>query len=339
MGLFKTVFRFILVAGVLAGGTTTAFSHQQTFPLTMENCGQNIRVNLPPQRVVTIGQASTELLYHLDLHDRVVGTSNWFTDVDEAFEQVNAGIERLADNFPSFERVVSKRPDLVTADFLFAVGPQGVVGKREQFHALGINTYVMDSECAGADEAASGSVVFTLDKLFQSIRNLAGIFDVQHRGDVLISEIKARESAVIQQANQQSYEKLSAVFWFSSADIQMDPWVAGSTGVPAWMLASLGIRNVIEAAEEWPSVGWESIARANPDILVIAEMTRRRFDADDYRKKLEFLRTDPVTRHMDAVKKDRIVIMDAHAMRATLRSIDGLEKLSEALKNMDFARK
>ncbi|MBK1671913.1 ABC transporter substrate-binding protein [Ectothiorhodospira shaposhnikovii] len=330
----------MLLAWVLAGGATTAFSHQQNFPLTVENCGQNIRVNLPPQRVVTIGQASTELLYHLGLHDRVVGTSNWFTDVSEEFDQVNSRIERLADNFPSFERVVSKRPDLVTADFMFAVGPQGVVGKREQFHSLGVNTYVMDSECPElrTDGASSGPVVFSLDKLFQSIRNLSRIFDVQHRGEALISEIKNRESAVILQSSQQGYEKLSAVFWFSSADIQMDPWVAGSTGVPAWMLASLGIRNVIDAKEEWPSVGWESIARANPDILVIAEMTRRRFDGDDYRKKLEFLRTDSVTRHMDAVLNDRIVIMDAQAMRATLRSIDGLEKLSAALKDMDFAR-
>jgi hypothetical protein len=33
---------------------------------------------------------------------------------------------------------------------------------------------------------------------------------------------------------------------------------------------------------------------------------RRRFPTDDYRKKLEFLRNDPVTRRMDAVKHGRI---------------------------------
>lgn len=54
LGLLKNVSRFILMAGVLAGGTTTAFSHQQTFPLTVENCGQNIKVNLPPQRLSLI---------------------------------------------------------------------------------------------------------------------------------------------------------------------------------------------------------------------------------------------------------------------------------------------
>jgi len=336
--LFGKLSRFMIITGVLSGAATLSYSQASSFPLEIENCGHSVNMSAPPERVMTVGQASTELLYRLGLHERVIGTSNWFTDVAEEYEEVNAKIERLADNFPSFESVVSKRPDLVTADFLFAVGPQGVVGKPEQFHSLGIQTYVLDSECAGQGTDAS-STAFRLDSLFQSIRNLSSLFAVQERGDELVREIQGRESAAIAEAQQRNLNNLSAVFWFSSADIQMDPWVAGSTGVPAWMMSTLGINNVIEASEEWPSVGWESIARANPDIIVIAEMTRRRFDADDYQKKLDFLRSDPVTRQMEAVVNDRIVVMDAHAMRATLRSIEGLEHLVEALSPMDLAGK
>lgn len=336
--LVNTFSKSVLLMGMLTGSGTAAFAHEPTFPLTLENCGQTITMTAPPARVVSIGQASTELFYRLGLHDHVVGTANWFTDVAEEFAEINANIERLADNFPSFEGVISKRPDLVTADFLFAVGPQGVVGKPEQFHSLGINTYIMDSECVshGDDSPSTHPTGFTLDSLYQSIRNLSTAFDVLPIGEDLIQEIQGRETTAIAQASEHNSENLSAVFWFSSADIQMDPWVAGSTGVPAWMLSTLGVQNIIDAPEEWPTVGWESIAKANPDIIVIAQMTRRRFDADDHQKKIEFLNSDPVTRHMDAVKNNNIITMDAHAMRATLRSIEGLETLAEALKSLDL---
>ena len=57
----------------------------------------------------------------------------------------------------------------------------------------------------------------------------------------------------------------------------------------------LGLRNVVTSDEEWPTVGWETIARADPSVLVIARMDRRRFPADDVEAKLRFLKSDPVT--------------------------------------------
>ncbi|HGF7371956.1 putative ABC-type Fe3+-hydroxamate transport system, periplasmic component [Vibrio paracholerae] len=330
--------RALLMGCLMACLPSIAISQTQKSPEILHNCGYPLNLSTPPERVITVGQASTELLYRLDLHDRVIGTSNWFTDVAKEFEGVNAKVERLADNFPSFESVISKRPDLVMADFLFAVGPQGVVGTREQFQSLGITSYVLDSECVGPSSDGSPTA-FRLDSLFHSIKNLAHMFNVQAKGDELIREIRGREEAAITDAQQRNLNRLSAVFWFSSADIKMDPWVAGTTGVPAWMMSTLGIKNIVDVPEEWPSVGWESIARANPDVIVIADMTRRRFDADDYQKKLDFLRSDPVTRQMSAVVNNHIVVMDAHAMRATLRSIEGLEHLVKTLSLMNLAGK
>ena len=96
------------------------------------------------------------------------------------------------------------------------------------------------------------------------------------------------------------------------------------------MLNTLGVRNVVESDEEWPTVGWETLAKANPTWLVIARMDRRRFPADDYQKKLDFLRNDPVTRNMDAVKHNRIIVLDAHAMQASLRLFSGMDILAQA---------
>ncbi|HCT08623.1 MAG TPA: ABC transporter substrate-binding protein, partial [Pseudomonas sp.] len=54
-------------------------------------------------------------LYALGVGDKVVGTSLWFNNVLPQFKAQNDTIERLANNEPSFESVIAKRPQLVAA--------------------------------------------------------------------------------------------------------------------------------------------------------------------------------------------------------------------------------
>lgn len=305
------------------------------YPLTIDNCGREIRFDGPPENVVSIGQAATEVLYALGAEDRMAGTSLWFNEVLPRFAKADAGVERIADNMPSFEAVVNKRPGFVPTMFEWMIGPQGVVGTREQFADLGIPTYVMPPDCEGKDNlvGADGTRLapFDIATVYKSVDQMAAIMDRQDRGAELVAELKAREADAVKHAEALGLPDASAVVWFSSADLELDPYVAGRKGIPAWMLDALGLRNVIESDEEWPTVGWESIARADPSVIVIARMDRRRFPADDHEKKLEFLKSDPVTSQMTAVKEDRIVILDAEAMHASIRLIDGLETLTKAM--------
>ncbi|UWQ54760.1 ABC transporter substrate-binding protein [Leisingera caerulea] len=306
-----------------------------SFPLTIENCGQSVTFDAPAASSVTVGQAATEVLYALGLGDKVLGTSVWFNDVLPEYAEVNAKVERLADNDPSFESVVAKRPGLVAAQYEWHVGPEGVVAKREQFHDLGIPTYVMPADCVGKDNTTGGdgtrTQMFTTESLYQGIEELAAIFGEAEKGAELVADYKAREAAAVAKAKEVALDDASAVFWFSSPELESDPFVAGQKGAPGYMMQQLGLRNVIETDEEWPTVGWETIAKANPTVIVIARMDRRRFAADDYEKKLEFLRNDPVASQMDAVKNGRIVVMDAQAMDATIRAIPALEDLAAEL--------
>ncbi|MHA6559378.1 ABC transporter substrate-binding protein [Pseudomonas alliivorans] len=304
------------------------------YPLTIENCGYSLTFAHAPARAVTIGQSGTEMLYELGLGDRLAGTSLWFNDVLPRFKEQNDKVERLANNEPSFEAVIGKRPELVAVQLEWMVGKQGAVGTREQFHELKIPTYLMPSDCEGKDNlvGADGTRLeaFRIETIYKSIEQLAQIFDVQDRGDKLVADLKARLSAAVANVQQNHAKDVSAVFWFSSSDLKADPFVAGRKGIPDFMLNNLGMRNIVQSDEEWPTVGWETIAKANPSILVIARMDRRRFPADDYHKKIEFLKSDPVTRNMDAVKYDRIVIIDAEGMQASLRLFTGIEELSAA---------
>lgn len=321
---------------------TLAQAAPTAYPLTVENCASTLTFEHAPTRTVTIGQAGTEMLYALGLGDKVVGTSLWFNDVLARYKGQNDKVERLADNEPSFEAVIGKRPELVAVELEWMVGPQGAVGTREQFHELKIPTYLLPSDCEAKDNlvGADGTRLapFSIDSIYKSVSQLAQIFDVQDRGERLNDQLKASLANSIATAQGKRLKDASALVWFSSAQMDIEPFVAGHKGVPDFMLTTLGLRNVVQSDEEWPTVGWETIAKANPTFLVIARMDRRRFPADDYEKKLAFLRSDPVTRNMDAVKNNRIVILDAMAMQASLRVFEGIEQLATAINGYDLSK-
>lgn len=334
--------RLAFAAAGFALLAASAGAEPTDYPLTLDNCDETLTFESAPESVVTVGQAATEVLYSLGLGDKVTGTSVWFTEILPEFEELNDGIERLADNDPSFESVVARRPDLVAVQFIWHVGPEGIVATRTQFHDVGIPTYVLPADCVDKDNTVgidgTRSQMFSTATIHQGVRELAAIFDVEERGEEFVAELVAREDAAIERAAELDLDDVSAVFWFSSADMNIDPYVAGQQGAPAYMMDKLGIRNIVESDEEWPVVGWETIARADPTLIVIARMDRRRFPADDYERKLEFLKTDPVASQMEAVRENRIVVMDAHAMDATIRTIAGIEVLADALVDLGIAR-
>ena len=327
--------RFAL-PGLLAASLFTSLSvWAAPYPLQLQNCGYTVSLKQPPASVVTIGQAGTEMLYALGLGDKLVGTSLWFNAVLPQFKAINDKVPRLADNDPSFESVIGKRPALVVSQFEWMVGKDGVVGTREQFHDLGIATYAMPSDCEGKNnlKGADGTrtAAYDVQALYKSITQLAQLFDVQPQGDRVVKDLRERQAKAVAKVKAAQQPQLTAALWFSSADLAIDPYMAGKNGVAGYMLQTLGLRNIVDSSEEWPTVGWETIARANPSILVIARMDRRRFPADDYQKKLAFLKKDPVTQHMDAVKHNRIVIVDADALQGSIRLVDGMEQISDAV--------
>ncbi|WPN77069.1 ABC transporter substrate-binding protein [Pseudomonas germanica] len=329
-----------LITGLSLGALAQAAP--TVYPLTVENCGSTLTFQHAPTRTVTIGQAGTEMLYVLGLSDKVVGTSLWFNNVLAKYKAQDDKIERLADNEPSFESVIGKRPELVAVELEWMVGPQGAVGTRDQFHELKIPTYLLPSDCEAKDNlvGADGTRLapFRIETIYKSVSQLAQIFDVQERGQQLNDQLKASLANSIATAQGKQLKDASALVWFSSAQMDIEPFVAGHKGVPDFMLSTLGVRNVVASDEEWPTVGWETIAKANPTFLIIARMDRRRFPADDYEKKLAFLRSDPVTRNMDAVKHNRIIILDAMALQASLRMFEGIEQLATAINGYDLSQ-
>lgn len=329
-----------LVLAALPGHA--ALAEPTRYPLTIQNCGRAVTFAKAPTRVVTIGQSETEILLAMGLADKMVGTAVWFEPVKPDFAAANATIKRIADNAPSFEAVVGVAPELVATQFESYISPRGTVGTRDQFAGLGIATYIAPADCVEKDNSAGGDGVraqmFTMDLIYQEILEYGAIFDTADRAMALVTQLKGREATARALVAGSSQPDLSVVFWFSSREVKGDAFIAGKNGAPAYILGTLGGRNVIQTNDEWPTVSWEAIVQANPAVIVVARMDRRRFPADDLSVKMNFLHTDPVVSHLPAVQQNRIVAMDAQSMNPTIRTIDGIEDLANGIKGFGLER-
>ncbi|MEX2744600.1 ABC transporter substrate-binding protein [Rhizobium mongolense] len=340
--LRRFILRLAFAALATCAISAPAFAASTTYPLTIANCGRSITFDKAPDKVVSIGQAMTEILLSLGLSDRITATAVWFSPVLKQFDAENSKIKRLADNDPSFEAVVGTGPDLVAAEFEWHVGPNGSVGTYDQFSKLGINTYVAPADCAAKDNTTGGDGVrkemLKTEVIYQEIAELAAIFDVQDRGEALIARLKEREDKAIASVAEARVRDIPVVFWFSSKEVDGEAFMAGRSGAPAYIMQALGAKNVIATNEEWPLVGWETVAGLNPAIIVIAGMDRRRYVADDPAIKLRFLNTDPVASRISAVEKKHVVVMDSQAMSPSIRLVDGIETLAAAIRQFGLAK-
>ncbi|MFE3542843.1 ABC transporter substrate-binding protein [Nocardia sp. NPDC059177] len=299
-----------------------------SYPFTLDNCGVEVTFERAPSRAVSLYQASTEILLSLGLADRMVGTSTWFDPVLPGLAAGNAEVPRLADNDPSLETVLATEPDLVTSASAHTFTP-AVVAERARFAQLGIPTYQSPSVCAGAEvegETVTRTEPLAIDTLFQEIGELARIFDVQERGAQLVDELKGRLAA----ATTAPVEPTPTVaFWFSGIKA---PYMAGCCSAPGMYARAVGARNVFaEQREDWPEINWEAVVAADPDVLVLADLSRQRVDGDALATKIAFLESNPATSRMRAVQDKRYVVMTGSELDPGIREIDAIEKLAAGL--------
>lgn len=315
------------VAGPAGPGPTS-------YPLTVENCGVTVTFDGPPQRAVALYQASTEILLALGLADRMAGTSTWFDPVLPELADENAEVPRLADNDPGLEAVLSVEPDLVTSASAHTFTP-AVVADRARFAQLGIPTYQSPSVCTGAKvdgETVARTEPLAFDTLFREITELAQIFDVQQRGQDLITRLTRR----LDEAPSITASNTTVAFWFSGL---RTPYLAGCCSAPGLYATELGVTNVFaDAREDWPEVSWESLADRDPDVLVLADLNRRRIDGDSLDTKVKFLESNPVTRNMTAVREKRYVVLTGSELDPGIRQIDAVEKLAAGFKTFGLAQ-
>ncbi len=329
----------VLALGLLAGcGGADAASDSTSsasedgaggYPVTLENCGREVTIESAPQRAVSLNQGSTEILLSLGLADRMVGTATWTDPVLPALEADNAKVERLADNAPSYEAVLDKEPDIVTASFVSTLGEGGVT-TPEDLAKLNIPSYISPADCTKdneGDDDGSRTAPLEIDTVYQEVDELGKIFGVPDKSDELVNTLKDR---VTKASETQAKDGTTAFYWFANSE---SPYLAGCCGAPGIISRSLGVKNVFDDSQaEWPQINWETVADRDPDVLVIGDLTRKSQTAETADAKIAFLESNPVTSQMTAVKEKRYITITGAEMNPSIRTVDGIEHVAEGLR-------
>ncbi|MEU7423100.1 ABC transporter substrate-binding protein [Streptomyces sp. NPDC040750] len=306
------------------------------YPVTLGNCGRKVTLTAAPKRAVSLNQGTTEILLSLGLADRMAGTATWTDPVMKGMEKANTSVPRLADNAPSFEKVLDAGPDLVTASFVSTLG-KGGVATRAQFEKLGVPTYVSPSDCSGKDNDSGGDgsrgEPLTLDAVYGEIRDLARAFGVEARGEKLVAALKKRVGTATAGLDATD---VSLMYWFANSQ---SPYLAGCCGAPGVITRAVGAKNVFaDTHDEWPQIGWETVADRDPDVIVLGDLTRKQQTAETAAAKIRFLETNPATRNLTAVRKKRYVLLSGQAMNPSIRTIEGIEKVAAGLRDFGLAK-
>ncbi|MBP0583329.1 ABC transporter substrate-binding protein [Labrys sp. LIt4] len=326
------------IAGSLVSPLAAAPTH---YPLTLDNCGVKVTFPKAPERAIGLGQNSAEILLLLGLQDRMAGTAFWPSKVMPQLAEANAKVKLLTVEFPTFETILAERPDFVAAALPTLLGPNSKVAKREDFERVGVPSYLSPGTClettGSKDAYGRRAELWSMEALYREIDELSQIFDVSDRGQALIADFKAREKA-LRASIRPGDKELAYLFWFSSPSPTADAYLGGKNGASGFIANVLGGRNAIEADAEWPTLGWEGIIAAKPDVIVIASLDRNRWELDKPEAKMRFLTTDTAVSQLPAVKNKAIVVMDGQAMNPTVRTIYGAEQVAQQLKTLGLLK-
>lgn len=247
---------FGLVVGTLAHKTATTVNRDEVVeasPVTtvIDSRGKKLVFPTPPQRIVSLSPGTTEMLFALGLHGRIVADTTYCDFPPEA----NA-LPKIGDVETSIEKVAAQKPDLVAAD---AIANRRAIEPLERIHLP-----VFTIPQGNLNEAMDGLLM------------LGRATGKSAEADRLVRSLRSRIEAVRKAVSQ--YPGRPKVL----SIVQMEPlMVVGSRNFMDDLIALSGGKNTgRDAGPGWAAYSPERVAADRPDVILAgrsnAEMIRNR---------------------------------------------------------------
>jgi len=205
-----------------------------------DDAQQELRLERPPVRVVSLLPALTESICALGQCHRLVGVdrySNWPAAV-QSLPRMGGGLD------VNLEAVVAQRPDLV----LMATSSPG----RQRLQSLGIPVLALEPR--------------THDEVRRNLSTLAQVFALPaHAAQALWRDLDAALSAAAQTLPPQLRGQRVYV------EVGSGPFGASESSFIGQTLSRLGLANILPGSlGPFPQIQSEFVVRAQPDVIVIS---------------------------------------------------------------------
>lgn len=293
---------------------------------TVTSCERQLKIDTPPQRVVSHDVNLTAMLLGLGLESRLVGytgISGWKT-LDPALSTQLAGLPELAPRYPSLEVLLEAQADFFFAGWNYGMQVGGEVTPTT-LAKFDIDVYELTESCAHIMPRRAAR----LEDLYNDLRNLGMIFAVQERSEALIAKVQARVDGAAQFLHDQGPRP--RVFLYDSGEDR--PFSAGRLAMPQALIEAAGGDNVLGDVEaSWTQVNWESVVERDPEVIVIVDYGPR-----SAAQKREYLESHPALRTVAAIRNQRFVVLPYLWVTPSLDNGAAVETLAHAFYPKAFA--
>ena len=302
--------------------TATATPTPEPASVAIDNCGVETVYDAVPQRVVATDTSALEVLMALGLQGHVIGYFGGTPDRLQPQHQARAAlVERLGGSFPypSLEAVLAPGPDLV-----FSYGfneSAGLTGHN--LRDSGVHSFSFTEACPDF----TGNV--TLEVMFEDVRAVAQIFDVEDRGEELIAlwEQQIAEVAAAVPAGEPV-----RVFYFDSGEEA--PFTALAGSVMSDIISRAGGMNILsDVSGTWGTVEWEAVVEGDPELIIFVDYG---FGGPDANR--TFLESTPALSGMSAVVNGQYMALTFLQSVPGPQNLDGLIEVATAVRRVSAAR-
>ena len=290
------------------------------YPVTVESCGNPITFRKAPERAVSNDMNISEIMFALELQDRMVGVAGitgWYNMTPE-FEAAMGDIPELTPKYPTMENLLGADLDFFFAGWYYGLNPGGAV-TPESLAEYDVPVYVLTESCVHVHENRPR---VTMETMYVDVLNIGKIFGRENQARELVENYEARVAKITAATKDAPKTR---VFLYDSGEEKA--FTAGKFAMPTAIIEAAGGRNIMDDVEtSWARVGWESVIDRNPEFIIIVG-----YQDGSWKDRWAFMKNNPALRDIDAVKNDRYLVLGYTEITPGPNNIPAIEKLARAL--------
>jgi iron complex transport system substrate-binding protein len=299
----------------------TAAGH---YPVTISNCGTSVTFDGAPTRAVSNDINTTEDMLALGLAHSMVGTFGVDGDgpvgkpVPSQYLAAFRSVRDVSPEYFTLEPLVGLHPDFLFAGWNYGL-QQGTDLTPSGLAKFGIETLALTESCA---HVQPGKQQVSIENTYQDLSNLGAIFDVPQRAQALIEEMKAQIAAV-----RAKVSGLAPVSVFDYDSGTSAPFTAPGLATPNALIELAGGTNIFASLKQsWTSVSWEQVVARKPQCIIIND-----YGTPTWQQKEQFLKTDPASRDLPAVRNGCIVHLSYDEVTPSPRNAEAVVAIAHLL--------
>jgi len=277
----------------------------QKYPLTIiDQEGRTVTITSVPQKIISLSPGITELLYSLDLGDRIVGVTDFCNYPAEALDKPKVGgFNTVVD-----EKVAEIGPDLILAGDIHV---DETVPALEALNLKNCAIVVLEPK--------------TLNDVMDAITLIGEIANVEDKAKSLVDDMKARIKTITDKTAALTEEEKPRTLYLVWDNPLMS--VGSDTRINELISIAGGINIAAELDTGYPMMNLEFVIATDPQVIITN--TGHGSGANTI---YIFAKEDERLADVSARINDRVYgILADLVSRPSMRLVDGLELIAKTL--------